>query len=45
MNDSNYVCGCFFAVLGLALLCVPFAIWKWIDIAMWIFENVKIGGQ
>jgi|DEB0MinimDraft_6_1074348.scaffolds.fasta_scaffold23790_6 hypothetical protein len=32
-------------ILGLAacsILLLPFAIWKWIDILIWIFENISI---
>lgn len=34
--------GDLFKYLLLALCCVPFAIWKWIDIIIWLVKHVSI---
>lgn len=37
MNDDVW------KVIVFAFVCVPFAIWKWVEIIIWIVRHVRIG--
>ena len=30
-----------FAIIGF-LVCVPFAVWKWIEIIIWVIKHIRI---